>query len=52
MELLIVLVVIILIVALVLPMTGHPLPGGGLIGVLLAILVAVAVIYLLFGVVD
>jgi hypothetical protein len=49
MTLLLIIILLLVVVAFVAPHTGHPLPGGNLIGFLLVLLFVILLVYLLLG---
>lgn len=50
MSLLLIVLIVLLILAFAAPYTGHPLPGGNLIGFVLLLLVVILVVSLVSGV--
>lgn len=49
MSLLLILLIVLVVLAFAAPYTGHPLPGGNLIGFLLVIILVIFLVYLLAG---
>ena len=49
MSLILIVLIVLLVLAFAAPYTGHPLPGGNLIGLLLVLLLIIFVVYALSG---